>query len=286
MIGPRILLLGNTGQVGWELNRTLLTLGELNAIDYPEIDMSDEENIRKVVRQAQPNLIVNATAYTNVDQAESEQDLAMAINGYGPGILAEEATKLGAALIHFSTDFVFDGTKETPYLELDQPNPISAYGRTKYIGEKSVQSVDCMYLILRTSWVYSMRRPCFVTKVLKWAETKKELRIVDDQVSSPSWARMLAEATAQIIAQGRDNPIEYIKGKKGIYHLAGAKSCSRFEWAQAIIKFYGIQEKVRIEPAKSDEFETAAKRPSYSFLDTSKVKKNFHIYPMEDLIFA
>ena len=165
----KILLLGNTGQVGWELNRTLLTLGELTALDYPQIDMADPDDILRVVRENEPDLIVNATAYTNVDKAESEQGLALAINSMGPGILAEEARQLNAAFIHYSTDYVFDGTKGEPYTEEDEPNPINVYGETKLAGERVIQDVGGAYLIFRTSWVYSLRRPCFVTKVLKWA---------------------------------------------------------------------------------------------------------------------
>ncbi|MDY6873992.1 MAG: dTDP-4-dehydrorhamnose reductase, partial [Chloroflexota bacterium] len=203
----KILLLGNTGQVGWELHRSLLTLGELVALDYPEIDMADPDNIRKTVRAVKPGLIINATAYTDVDKAESEPELAMAINGTGPGILAEEAKRLDAALIHYSTDYVFDGAKGAPYTEEDEPNPINVYGETKLAGERTVQAVDGAYLIFRTSWVYSLRRPCFVTKVLKWAREQETLRIVDDQISSPTWARTLAEATAQVIAKGRGEPV-------------------------------------------------------------------------------
>ena len=193
----KILLLGNTGQVGWELNRTLLTLGELTALDYPQVNMADPDSIRSLVQEIKPKIIVNATAYTDVDKAESEPELAMAINGTGPGILAEEAKKIGAALIHYSTDYVFNGTKGSPYTEEDQPNPINVYGETKLAGEKTIQEVGGTYLIFRTSWVYSLRRPCFVTKVLEWAKTQEVLHIVDDQISSPTWARTLAEATAQ-----------------------------------------------------------------------------------------
>ena len=231
----KILLLGNTGQVGWELNRTLLTLGELTALDFPQIDMADPDNIRNIVRQSQPDIIVNATAYTNVDKAESEPELAMAINGIGPGVLAEEAKRLGAALIHYSTDYVFDGTKGEPYTEEDEPNPINVYGKTKLAGEQAIEGIGGATLIFRTSWVYSLRRPCFVTKVLQWARENETLRIVDDQISSPTWARTLAEATAQIVAQGRGDPVEYIREKRGLYHLAGGGSCSRYEWAREIL---------------------------------------------------
>ena len=276
----KILLLGKTGQVGWELNRTLLTLGELVALDYPEIDVASAESIRDVVRSVRPNLIVNATAYTDVDKAESQPELALAINGTGPGILAEEAKRLNAALIHYSTDYVFDGTKDAPYIEEDQPHPINVYGETKLAGERAVQDVGGAYLIFRTSWVYSLRRPCFVTKVLEWARKNETLRIVDDQISSPTWARTLAEATAQVVAQGREEPVAYLREKRGLYHLAGGGACSRYEWAEAILATL-LQEqsfKVKtIEPAKSDEFLTSAERPLKTFMSCSHFESVFNM---------
>jgi len=276
----KILLLGNTGQVGWELHRTLLTLGELTALDYPQIDLADSDSITAVVREVKPNLIVNATAYTNVDKAEQEPDLAMAINGTGPGILAEEARRLNSALIHYSTDYVFDGTKGEPYTEEDQPKPLNVYGKTKLAGERAIQDVGGAYLIFRTSWVYSLRRPCFVTKVLKWARENETLRIVDDQVSSPTWARTLAEATAQVIAQGRDEPVDYIQEKRGLYHLAGGGSCSRYEWAQAILDCDPKKEEQVIKNlahAKSTDFASPAKRPQKTKLSITKFSGFFHI---------
>jgi dTDP-4-dehydrorhamnose reductase len=266
----KILLLGNTGQLGWELHRTLLTLGEVIALDYPQIDMSNPDNIRTIVKNTQPNLIVNATAYTDVDRAESEPDLAMAINGTGPGILAEEANKGDAALIHYSTDYVFDGTKGEPYTEEDQPNPLSVYGNTKLAGEKAVAATGGAFLTFRTSWVYSLRRPCFVTKVLQWARKHETLRIVDDQISTPTWARTLAEATAQVIAQGRATPVEYITEKRGLYHLTDGGSCSRYEWAKAILQFDPQHEEQIVNElltAKTVDFPTPAKRPTSSFLN-------------------
>ena len=274
----KILLLGNTGQVGWELNRSLLTLGEVIALDFPTIDMATSDSIRTVVRKSQSDIIVNATAYTNVDKAESESELAMAINGIGPGILAEEAKLLGAALIHYSTDYVFDGTKGEPYTEEDEPNPINVYGKTKLAGEQAVETVGGAYLIFRTSWVYSLRRPCFVTKVLKWARENETLRIVDDQISSPTWARMLAEATAQVIAQGKTGLIDYINEKKGLYHLAGGGACSRYEWAKAVVEKLPEDEEFKakfIETAKSNEFQTPADRPMNTALNCTQFEQEF-----------
>jgi dTDP-4-dehydrorhamnose reductase len=275
-----ILLLGSTGQVGWELNRALLTLGDLTALDFPEINMADPASIRHVVRAAQPNIIVNATAYTNVDQAESEPDLAMAINGSGPGILAEEAQRLKAALIHYSTDYVFDGKKGAPYTEQDTPAPLSVYGETKLAGDRAIQAANGAYLIFRTSWVYSLRRPCFVTKVLQWARQHEALRIVDDQVSSPTWARTLAEATAQVIAQGRGDSIGYIQEKRGLYNLTDGGACNRFEWAQAILELDPARHKqvvTQVVAAKSSDFPTPAERPENSALNGDKIAAAFQI---------
>ena len=276
----KILLLGNTGQLGWELNRTLLTLGDLTALDYPKIDMANPQHIRSVVRNTKPNIILNATAYTNVDKAESEPDLAYAINSIGPGILAEEAQKLGCVLIHYSTDYVFDGAKGDLYLEEDHPNPINKYGETKLAGELAVQKVGGAFLIFRTSWVYSLRRPCFVTKVMKWAQKNEILRIVDDQISTPTWSRTLAEASAQVIAQGSEDPIGYLKEKSGLYHLSDSGFCSRYEWAKFIIENAPQKENFKVREiikAKSDEFPGPAKRPTKSAMSCRRFEEGFNI---------
>jgi dTDP-4-dehydrorhamnose reductase len=276
----KILLLGNTGQLGYELNRTLLSLGNLAAIDFPQVDMSDPDNIRSMVREHQPNLIINATAYTNVDKAESEPELAKAINVTGPGILAEEVKKIRGALIHYSTDYVFDGTKGDAYIESDKPTPLSIYGETKEAGEQAVQSVGGAYLIFRTSWVYSMRRPCFVTKVLEWARKHETLRIVDDQISTPTWARELAETTTHVIAHGKDQFVEYVAENSGLYHLSGNGSCSRFEWAQSILALDPEKETQvtkELLPASSSDFDTAAQRPLRSTLSCEKFENTFSL---------
>ena len=274
----KILLLGNTGQLGWELHRSLLTLGQITALDYPDVDMSDPDSIRQTVQAAEPDLIVNATAYTNVDKAETERDLAMAINATGPGILAEEAKKRGAALVHYSTDYVFDGTKGEPYTEEDATNPINVYGESKLAGEQAIQAVGGAYLIFRTSWVYSLRRPCFVTKVLGWAREHETLRIVDDQVSTPTWSRTLAEATAQIIAQGKSYPVEYIRANHGLYHRTDGGYCSRYNWAGIIIGSSKTNKDFIVKsiiPVKSSTFPTPAKRPLISILNCQKTEKVF-----------
>ena len=209
----KILLTGKNGQVGWELQRTLTTLGDVVAIDRKGMDLANPDSIRNTIRAVRPDLIVNAAAYTAVDKAESEPELAMAINGIAPGIMAEEAGRLGAAMVHYSTDYVFDGTKTTPYTEGDILNPINVYGKTKLAGEQAVQAAGIPHLIFRTSWVYGLRGRNFLLTILRLAKEWDELKIVDDQIGAPTWSRMVAEATATILAQCLFPPLE--KGGRG-----------------------------------------------------------------------
>lgn len=276
----RILLLGKYGQLGWELKRTLLPLGEVYAFDYPEIDLTRPDSIRKTIRDINPEVIVNATAYTAVDRAESGPEMAMAINARAPGVLAEEALDLNAVLVHYSTDYVFDGTKGEPYLEEDEPNPINVYGQSKLAGEHGIRDVGGAYLILRTSWVYSLRRDSFVNKVLKWSRNEKTLRIVSDQIGSPTWSRMLAEANAQLLAMGKEDPYGWITDRSGVYHLAGFGNASRLEWARAILEYDpGHDEQIveEVQPALTYEFPAPAKRPLFSALNCAKFKSAFDL---------
>lgn len=277
----KILQIGTNGQVGWELLRTCAPLGEVVALDYPDVDLSDSDGLRELVRSVKPDIIINAAAYTNVDKAESEPEKARAINATGPGILAEEAKKLNAVLVHYSTDYVFDGTKGSPYVETDQPNPLSVYGQTKLEGEQAIAASGCVNLVLRTSWVYSMRHGGFVTKVLQWARTQEVMRVVDDQISGPTSARMLAEITALILAQGRDDVFGYLSEKGGLYHCAGGGSCSRYEWAKAILEMDPKKEEHVVKellPAKSNDFKVPANRPMASVLTNDKLEKTFALW--------
>jgi dTDP-4-dehydrorhamnose reductase len=269
----RILLLGKIGQLGWELRRTLAPVGEVVALDFPEIDLTQPGSVRQTVRDAHPQVIVNATAYTAVDRAETEIETAMAINAHAPGLLAEEAAALGAVLIHYSTDYVFDGTKGSPYLESDIPNPLGIYGRSKLAGEQAIELAGGKSLILRTSWVYSLRRDSFVIKVRQWARQQPTLRVVSDQVSNPTWARMLAEITAQMLAKGGENGTGWLSERGGLYHLAGSGYASRLEWAQAILRYDPRPEEIvtrELVPALTADFPTPAERPLYSALDCEK----------------
>jgi dTDP-4-dehydrorhamnose reductase len=274
----KILLLGNTGQLGWELDRALQPLGFVVALDYPQIDLADPGSIRRIIQECRPGLIINATAYTAVDKAESEPGLAEAINGFAPGVLAEEALKLNAALIHFSTDYVFDGKKGSPYRETDTPGPLGVYGKSQLSGEDAIRSVDCAYLILRTAWVYSLRRDGFVSKVLGWARANETLRVVSDQVSNPTWARLLAEITAQLLARAGEDFLPWLAARKGLYHLAGEGFASRFEWAKLILELdpdRGEQKVKQLIPALSSDFPTPAQRPLFSALDCKRFQDTF-----------
>jgi dTDP-4-dehydrorhamnose reductase len=274
----RILLIGNTGQLGWELERTLAPLGELNACDYPQIDLADSSSLRQFIRACQPDVLVNAAAYTAVDKAEIEPDAAQAINAAAPGVLAEEARQIKAAFIHFSTDYVFDGEKGSPYLEADSPNPLNVYGRTKLAGEQAVRQAGAAYLILRTSWVYSLRRESFVIKVLAWARKQSSLRLVSDQVSSPTWSHMLAKATSQLISSAKSDLYGWFTEHQGMYHLAGSGYCSRYEWGQEILKYDpqpGEQVAREILPALTAEFPTPARRPLFSALNCDHFYEEF-----------
>ncbi len=275
----RILLLGNTGQLGWELERTIAPLGDLNACDYPSIDLSDPHSLEQVFNDCRPDLLVNATAYTAVDRAETEPELADAINAKAPRWMAEMAFKNKAAFIHYSTDYVFDGSKGSPYVESDPPAPISVYGRTKWAGEQAIQQVGGAYLILRTSWVYSLRRESFVKKVLGWARVQNTLKLVTDQVSSPTWARALAEASGLLITQGKSDLFAWISEHHGLYHLAGSGYCSRFEWGEQILMLDPHKEEQVVSqllPGLTSEFPTPARRPLFSALSCEHFYKTFH----------
>ncbi len=276
----KILQIGTKGQVGWELLRTCAPLGEVVALDYPEVDLSDHNGLRRLVQKIKPSIIINAAAYTNVDKAESEPELARAINATGPGVLAEEAKKIDAVLVHYSTDYVFDGTKGSPYVEADPTNPLNVYGQTKLEGEQLITASGCVNLVMRTSWVYSMRQGGFVTKVLTWAREQEVMRVVDDQISSPTSARTLAEITALILAQGRGDVFGYLQENGGLYHCVGSGSCSRYEWAKAILDLDPKKEEQivqRLEPAKSSEFPVPADRPMISVLNNEKLEQTFSL---------
>ena len=274
----KIVLFGKSGQLGWELERTLPGLGDVVALDHAQLDLRDLKEVQRILKELKPNLIVNASAYTEVDKAEEESELAMKINALAPGVMAEMARKQGAALIHYSTDYVFDGLTQHPHTEDDPTNPLNVYGKSKLMGEEHVIQAGDAYLILRTSWVYSLRGNSFVNKVLGWARKSSTLRIVDDQVGNPTWARMLAELTGLLLVQTRGNVYEKIREQCGIYHLAGSGYTSRYEWAKEILANdpnRSEQTVQTLEPARTIDFPTPATRPLFSALDCTRFEKTF-----------
>jgi dTDP-4-dehydrorhamnose reductase len=262
----KILLIGAQGQVGWELARRLPALGNVTATDRTTLDLADPDVIRGVVRAARPEVIVNAAAYTAVDKAESEPELAMRINGDAPGVLGEEAARAGALFVHYSTDYVYDGEKAGAYVETDAPNPVSAYGRSKLTGERAIVASGCRHLIFRTCWVYGPRGRNFLLTILKAARERPELKVVDDQFGAPTSSAAIAEATKQAIGTGRG---------QGIYHLSAAGRTSWHGFAQAIVEGAGLKTPVRAIP--SSAYPTPARRPRNSVLDNSKLKSELGI---------
>jgi len=284
----RILVTGKDGQVGFELLGSLAGQGQVIAVGREQMDLSDPDSIRRAVREIGPDLIVNAAAYTAVDQAESEPELALAVNGVAPGILAEEAKRAGAALIHYSTDYVFDGTKAAPYTEDDAPRPLNAYGRTKLAGERAIQAVDAPHLILRTSWIYGMRGKNFLLTMLRLARERDELSIVDDQVGAPTWSRALAEATSGILKRlgyGQPGFRDACAEQRGIYNLSAAGQTSWHGFAAAILAHAASQqpgqsacalERVPVlKPITTEHYPLPARRPRYSVLANAKLQRAF-----------
>jgi len=276
----KIVLFGKNGQVGWELQRILPILGEVFSMGRDELDISDLDAVRNILNELKPKLIINASAYTQVDRAEKESDLAMKINALAPEVMAEAANKLGSVFIHYSTDYVFDGKRDTPYTENDPVNPLNVYGESKLKGEENVQQAGGAYLILRTSWVYSLRGNGFVNKVLGWARKNETLKIVSDQISTPTWARMLAEITNFVIVRNNANLLEIIRERRGVYHASCHGYTSRYEWAKQILANdpARTEQIVRsIEPALTGDFPTPAVRPLFSALDCTRFEKAFSL---------
>ncbi len=274
---PHILLIGNNGQVGWELQRTLAPLGYVEAIDFPEIDLANPDLIRNRVQDSRPDIIVNAAAYTAVDKAEADSDLALKINGIAPGVLAEEAKKTGALLVHYSTDYVFDGKERLPYVEECTANPLNAYGRSKLVGDNAISQVDCKHLIFRLSWVYSRRGHNFLRTLMRLAREREELRVVNDQFGSPTWARTIAEATALAVA--RTLSAVSPESLWGTYHMSPRGVTSWHGFADAIVASIPEPERRcrRVVPISTPEYPLPARRPEYSVLNCEKLRKVFRL---------
>ncbi|MBL8526997.1 MAG: dTDP-4-dehydrorhamnose reductase [Burkholderiales bacterium] len=277
----RILVTGANGQVGWELQRTLQTLGEVAACDRGALDLANPDAIRGKVREMRPDVIVNAGAYTAVDKAESEPELAMAVNGVAPGVLAEEAKRIGALLVHYSTDYVFDGTKAEAYLESDAPNPASVYGSSKLAGERAVEAAGGACLIFRTSWVYAARGKNFLLTILRLAAEREELRVVDDQVGTPTWCRTIAEATAQVVVKlsvGDRIDADRALALRGVYNLTAAGRVSWCGFARAIVEATRSRRGgagPKVTPITTAEYPLPARRPANSVLANQKLQRAF-----------
>ena len=267
----RILLTGAAGQLGRELKRSLACLGEVIARDRQQLDLAQADALRDTVRAAAPTVIVNAAAYTAVDKAEAEPAAADAINALAPAILAEEAKRLGALLIHYSTDYVFDGSKAAPYTEDDTPAPLSAYGRSKRAGELAIAAADSRHLIFRTSWVYGLHGANFMKTMLRLGRERSELRVIGDQFGAPTWTRHLADVTALILAR-REIP-------NGLYHLAAAGETSWHGYAEAIFaeaQRAGLIDKTPVvHRIASANYPLPAPRPANSRLDCAKFRRDF-----------
>ncbi len=278
----KILLLGKNGQVGWELQRSLAPLGELVALDSQALafcgDLTNLEGLAQTIRDIAPDVIVNAAAHTAVDKAESEPELARTINTLASGVLASEAKRIGAWFIHYSTDYVFDGTGDAPRLETDSTGPLSVYGKTKLEGEEAIRASGCKHLIFRTSWVYAARGGNFAKTMLKLAQERDSLKVINDQIGAPTGADLLADVTAHAIRTALQHP-----DVSGLYHLVASGQTSWYGYANFVIEFArqaGIDIKVApeaIQPVSSSDFATAAKRPMNSRLNTVKLRNTFDL---------
>lgn len=272
---PTILLIGCDGQVGFELRRTLEPLGRLVSSSLcgswgPRLDLTDGHSLEALIREIAPRLIVNAAAYTAVDRSEEEEHLAQKVNGDALGVIGRTAAQRGISVVHYSTDYVFDGTAEEPYLEDAAVNPLGAYGRTKLDGERQLLDSGADAVILRTSWVYGVRGENFLRTMQRLFIERNELKIVNDQVGAPTWSRMIAEATAQMLAQVL--PGDFGE-RAGAYHLTNAGRTSWYGFAQSMKEL--LEADCRIQPISTSEYPTLAKRPMFSVLDNEKLSGAF-----------
>jgi dTDP-4-dehydrorhamnose reductase len=285
----RLLITGSTGQIGWQLQRTLAPLGEVIACTRNQLDLTDPEAAAKFVRELLPDVVVNAAAYTAVDKAESEPELAHTVNAVAPGRIADELARTGGLLVHYSTDYVFDGTKAGPYVEADSTVPLNVYGRTKLAGEQLITASGCAHLILRTTWVYDIRGRNFLRTALRLAREREELRMVGDQRGAPTWARAIAESTAQIVARCAQRRDSSGWGDSGVFHLTAAGETTWAGFAEQILEDYEslaswpadtgeygspLMAK-RVVPITSEQFSAPARRPLNSVLSNAKLQSTF-----------
>ena len=292
---PRILLIGRNGQVGTDLASLLPRLGELASLNRQELDLTKPDDIRRSIREVRPQWIINAAAYTAVDQAERDEATARAVNEEAPAVIAEEAKKIGAAMVHYSTDYVFDGSKKSPYVETDTPNPINVYGKTKFGGELAIQASGALHLIFRTEWVYAKQGRNFLLTILRLATQKQELRIVADQIGSPTTSCEIAAATVRVISQliDKEEGVRSLATIEGIYNMTAEGETSWYEFAKAILEEASASAQSipwvkaatkgmpflsgRVLPITTAEYPTTARRPAYSVLSTRRLRDRFGI---------
>ncbi|WP_431607460.1 dTDP-4-dehydrorhamnose reductase [Paraburkholderia tropica] len=274
-----ILVTGVNGQVGYELLRSLQGLGRVVGCDRATLDLDDPDAIRRVVREVKPTIIVNPAAYTAVDKAETDVDGATRLNVQAPRVLAEEAKQLGAALVHYSTDYVFDGTKDSPYVETDAVNPQNVYGRTKLEGEQAIAASGCDHLILRTSWVYGTRGKNFLLTMLRLGAERPELKVVADQIGAPTWSRTIATTTAHIVAQGlaaqRGGDADWWSKRSGIYNLTAGGATSWHGFTEAILDIAMGEKAPKVLPIPAADYPVPAKRPANSRLAGDRLAQTF-----------
>ena len=292
---PKILLTGRNGQVGHELEKLLPLIGEVFSFDREKLDLAKPADLRWTIGEIRPQIIVNAAAYTAVDRAESEEAAARAINAEAPAVMAEEAKQIGALLVHYSTDYVFDGTKHSPYEEDDPPNPLGVYGKTKLEGERAIRETGAQHLIFRTAWVYATRGRNFLLTILRLASEREELQIVRDQIGAPTWCREIARATASILADvvSKGSTPESARGIEGTYHMTAAGTGSWYDFTRAILDEAGRATAdvpwltaamkgrplvaKRVLPINTDQYPTPARRPAYSVLSNSRLTRTFGV---------
>jgi len=268
----KILLTGATGQVGWDLSRALAPLGGLITPDSTEFNLAEPESLRKNIREWKPDIIVNPAAYTAVDQAEREHDLVFRVNADSPKVLAEEAERLNIPMIHYSTDYVFDGEKGEPYRESDETRPLNIYGESKLQGEMAIQNIVEQHIILRTSWIYSLRGSNFLTTMLRLFKEKDEISVVNDQIGAPTWSRMVAEVTAIIMSQ-----LHQKENGWGLYHLSASGESSWYHFVKEIKRVEDEKRKFSINAISSEQYVTAATRPKNSLLNSRKLSQQWNV---------
>jgi dTDP-4-dehydrorhamnose reductase len=273
-----ILLTGASGQVGFELARSLQGLGRVVALSRGELDLADLDQVRRVVREVKPQLVVNPAAYTAVDKAETDAGAAMRINAEAPAVLAEESKRLGAALVHYSTDYVFDGTQSGAYVESDSVNPQSVYGKSKLAGEQAIAAAGCAHLIFRTSWVYGTRGKNFLLTMLRLGAERDTLSVVADQFGAPTWSNTIAALSASVLSQAAaSNHCDWWSEHSGLYHLTASGATSWHGFAQAIFELADLTSRPLVQPIPATSYPTPALRPSNSRMSNDKLANAFGV---------